>query len=58
MKLFDLPSSSDAVETSPVDDVVDDSHVCIGRDSDVSQSSFLDDQSAHSHFIQLHRLTS
>ena len=50
----DLPSSSNAVEnTPPVDDVVDDSHVCNGRDSEVSQSSFLDDQSAHSHSIQL-----
>ena len=36
-----------------MDDVVDDSHVCNGRDSVVSQSSFLDDQSANIHFIQL-----
>lgn len=52
--VVDLPGSSDALENPPlVDDVVDNSHVCTGRDSDVSQSSFLDDQSAHSHPIQL-----
>ncbi|XP_052459431.1 retrovirus-related Pol polyprotein from transposon 412 [Carassius gibelio] len=51
--VVDLPSSFNAVENIPVDDVGDDSHGCTGRDSDVSQSSFLDDQSAHSQPIQL-----
>ncbi|KAG1925166.1 interleukin-1 receptor accessory protein-like 1-A [Pimephales promelas] len=48
-----IPSSSNPVENTHVDDVVDDSHGCTGQDRDVSQSSFLDDQSAHSHSVQL-----
>lgn len=52
--VVDLPSSSNAVEITQVDDVLNEGHGCMAPESNVSQSSLLDDQSAHSHLIHLH----